>query len=47
MAKHKAQVVFTGGAWVINLAAAQYVIHRRARAAAADVPGVYAVTALD
>jgi uncharacterized membrane protein len=42
-----AQVLFTGAAWVINLAAAGYVIRRRARAAAADVPGVYAVAALD
>ncbi|MCG2623153.1 DUF2306 domain-containing protein [Arthrobacter sp. I2-34] len=42
-----AQVVFTGAAWVINLAVAEYVIHRRARAAADDDPGVYAVTAID
>ncbi|WP_243844424.1 DUF2306 domain-containing protein [Salinibacterium sp. ZJ454] len=35
------QVLFTGAAWVINLVVAEYVIRRRARAAAADVPGVY------
>lgn len=44
---HTAQVLFTGAAWVINLAVAEYVIHCRARAAAADVPGVYAVKALN
>ncbi len=42
-----AQVAFTGAAWVINIAVAQYIIHRRARAAADDAGKVYAVTALD
>ncbi|WP_157157613.1 MULTISPECIES: DUF2306 domain-containing protein [unclassified Diaminobutyricimonas] len=41
------QVVFTSAAWIINLAVAEYVIRRRARVAAPDVPSVRAITAVD